>query len=339
MYLSLYYIQVVSNTLIPDHQGSMNDVSMRVHRHPDHDIVTETLLGGFDNWDSEYYIYIAQHGYTFLQSMAFFPLYPLLMWLVGRVALFPLSYLLAERSVFLIAGSLVNMAVFPLAAVALYLLTRLLSDSQRFSIVTVLLFCINPASVFMSAVYTEALFAFFTFAGLCLLTHNHCWSASFLFSLASATRSNGIVLAGFVGYSHIYQIITSRTSVLQFSMIYLVLSCVLQCTLVVLPFLLFQLYSYWTFCHIPASSGQEVYEWCNWKLPLAYSYIQQHYWDAGFLQYFQMKQIPNFLLALPAVALACYTLFRYGCEKKENLREFKEEYRCVKKICYMQCIY
>ena len=46
---------------------------MRKHRHPYNDRITETLLGGFDNWESEWYLYI---GYTFLQSMAFFPLYP-----------------------------------------------------------------------------------------------------------------------------------------------------------------------------------------------------------------------------------------------------------------------
>ena len=135
----------------------MEDVTMRVHRHPPHDMLTDTLLGGFDNWDSEYYIYIAQHGYTFLQSMAFFPLYPWLMWLVGRVLLFPLNFVLADRSLFLLAGTLINCSVFPLAATALYLLTLLQTDNQRLSIVTVLLFCVNPASVFMSAVYTESL--------------------------------------------------------------------------------------------------------------------------------------------------------------------------------------
>lgn len=328
VHVSIIVLQVISNILIPDHQGSMNDVVMKDHRHPDHDIVTETFLGGFDNWDSEYYIYIAQHGYTFLQSMAFFPLYPLLMGLVGRVALFPLTYLLAERSVFLIAGSLVTMAVFPLAAVALYLQTLLLSDSQRFSIITVLLFCINPASVFMSAVYTEAVFAFLTFSGLCLLTCSYFWSASFMFSLASATRSNGIVLAGFIAYSHICRMVTvyaTRTSVVQ--LITILLSCVVQCTIVVLPFVLFQLYSYWKYCLLPTGSD---YEWCHWTLPLAYSYIQQYYWNVGFLRYFQLKQIPNFLLALPAVALSCYTLYRYGCGRKEILRQFKEESRCVR---------
>ena len=323
-------MQVIANALIPDHQGSMNDVFMRVHRHPDHDMITETLLGGFDNWDSEYNIYIAQHGYTFLQSMAFFPLYPMLMWLVGRVALFPLSFLLADRSLFLVAGSLVNLCVFPLAAVALYLLTLFMTNNQGFSIITIVLFCVNPASVFMSAVYTETLYAFCTFSGLCLLTQHYCWSASLLFSLASATRSNGIVLIGFIAFYCLHRIYLSLY-VSKLNLLSVVtkslLLCALQCVVVVLPFVLFQVYSYWKYCHIPASSGLHVDEWCHWTLPLSYSYIQEHYWNVGFLRYFELKQIPNFLLALPVVCLSFHTLYSYTSESDEKLRVFKKEYQ------------
>ena len=329
----VWLVQVVSNVLIPDHQGSMDDVEMKVHRHPHHDPLTETLLGGFDNWDSEYFIFIAEHGYTFLQSMAFFPLYPALVWLVGRTALSPLSFLLADRSLFLLAGTLVNLCVFPLAAVALYLLTLSVSNSQQFSVVTVLLFCVNPASVFMSAVYTETLFAFCTFAGLCLLTQRRSWSACLLFSLASATRANGVVLAGFIGYYHFHRILyrlsisrqVSFTSVIP--MTGAVLVCVTQCLMVILPFFLFQGYSYWRFCHIPADRGEEVFEWCHWSLPLSYTYIQEHYWNVGFLRYYEWKQIPNFLLAFPAVWLSLSTLYSYICGNIRMSMDHKG--RCV----------
>lgn len=302
---------------------------MKTYRHPEHNPVVEKLLGGFDNWDSEYYIFIAQHGYPFLQSMAFFPLYPSLMWLVGRTLLWPLSFLLTDRSLFLVAGTLVNLCVFPLSAVALYLLTLSVSSSQRYSLVTVLLFCINPASVFMSAVYTETLFSFFTFVALCFLTQRYCWSASILFSLASATRSNGIVLAGFIGYYHLrrlYQNMSISRRVSLASLISLsqtTLICVMQCLVVVLPFLLFEGYSYLKFCHLPASGGQEVWEWCHWSLPLSYSYIQQHYWNVGFLRYYELKQIPNFLLASPVVLLSLTTLYSYGCGNAALSRQLK----------------
>ena len=328
--LMIIIMQVIANILIPDHQGSMDDVVMRIHRHPNHDMITEILLGGFDNWDSEYYLYIAQHGYTFLQSMAFFPLYPMLIWLVGRVLLFPLSFLLADRSLFLLAGSLVNVCVFPLAAVALYLLTLFSTSNQGFSIMTITLFCVNPASVFMSTVYTETIYAFCTFGGLCLLTLDYGWSGSLLFSLAAATRSNGIILVGFVAFYHLHQTYLSlhvSKSNLPSVISKTLLLCALQCALVVFPFILFQVYGYWKYCCIPTSSDEKVYEWCHWTLPLPYPYIQEHYWNVGFLRYFELKQIPNFLLSLPVVCLSFYTLYGYISESEDKLRVFQKEYR------------
>ena len=289
----------------------MNDVSIRIHRNPVHDVVTETVLGGFDNWDSEYYIYIAQNGYTFLQSMAFFPLYPLLIWLVGRIFLFPLSFIIVDRSLFLVAGTLVNMCVFPLSTVALYQLTLFISGSKRFSIITILLFCVNPASVFMSAVYTETLYAFCTFTGLYFFTKHCVWKASMCFSLATATRSNGIVLAGYIVYYHLDRLYRSANILKVTCFLTTVHNCILQCAVVTLPFFIFQWYSYWKFCQVPASTGEEVYEWCHWTLPLSYSYIQEHYWNVGFLRYFELKQAPNFFLALPVVCLCVCTVYSY----------------------------
>ena len=303
---------------------------MKTHRDPNHDMITETLLGGFDNWDSEFYLYIAQHGYTFLESMAFFPLYPMLIWLVGRVVLFPLNFLLADHSLFLFAGSLVNLCVFPLAAVSLYLLTLFSTSNQGFSIMTITLFCVNPASVFMSAVYTETLYAFCTFSGLCLLTLHYSWSCSLLFSLAAATRSNGIVLMGFVAFYHLHQIYLSlhaSKSNLPIIISKTLLICALQCVLVVFPFALFEAYSYWKYCYIPASSDETVYEWCNWTPPLSYSYIEEHYWNVGFLKFFQLKHTFYFLLALPVVCLSFYTLYGYISEREEKLQVFQKEYR------------
>lgn len=36
------------------------------------------------------------------------------------------------------------------------------------------------------------------------------------------------------------------------------------------------------------------------------SLFQDHYWDVGFLRYYQWRQIPNFLLAAPTVVLIMY---------------------------------
>ena len=44
-------------------------------------------------------------------------------------------------------------------------------------------------------------------------------------------------------------------------------------------------------------------EWCNDQIPLPYSYVQDHYWKVGLFRYFELKQVPNFILATPILYL------------------------------------
>ncbi len=83
----------------------------------------------------------------------------------------------------------------------------------------------------------------------------------------------------------------------------------LQCVVVMSPLCGFQLYGFVLYCkgtsRIQALSHPV---WCNWSVPIPYSYIQDHYWNVGFLRYFRLKQLPNFILAVP---IACFSLGRY----------------------------
>lgn len=57
-------------------------------------------------------------------------------------------------------------AAFVAAAVLLYRLGQKVLSDERAACVAALLFCVNPASVFFSAIYTESLFAMASFAGM-----------------------------------------------------------------------------------------------------------------------------------------------------------------------------
>ncbi len=298
----------------------MKDVLMRHHRHPSHDVVTETFLGGLDNWDSEYFIFIAQHGYSrYEQTLAFFPLYPILMRLGSQTVLLPLSFVLTKRSVLLFAGVLINLVVFPLAALALYLLTSEVTKSRRLAFLAAVLFCVNPASVFMSAVYTECLFALLTFAGCLAMEKGQLWPACVLFALGAATRSNGMILSGFIAYYHLKVLLADVRCLCcrlsrSLSMLKTVIMAAIQCLVVVLPFAVFQHYGFLLYCQGDggvALAGSHPPPWCDWGIPLPYSYVQAKYWGVGLFHYFQLKQVPNFLLAAPMILLSLYCLWRY----------------------------
>lgn len=65
-------------------------------------------------------------------------------------------------------------------------------QGERAADMALIFFCCNPASVFYSAAYSEALFAAATWAGLLLLPRRH-WAGVAALAAASALRSNGIL--------------------------------------------------------------------------------------------------------------------------------------------------
>ena len=123
-----------------------------------------------ERWDAAYFLKIAEQGYKYEQYMAFFPFYPLLLRILARTLQLELQYFASERSLLLACGWVLNSVFFAFAAVSLYRLT--LFGKKNVALVSSLLFCFNPASVFMSILYTESLFCCLQFTALCYLDAN-----------------------------------------------------------------------------------------------------------------------------------------------------------------------
>ena len=332
----LVYFQIVLNATIPDHDAGVfnppmsDNVTLNFF-----DRIVHMLLGGLNRWDAVYFTHIAEYGYTYENCLAFFPLFPALVRVLANSILFPLQYILSYHSVILISGVLLNVYLFMKTAETLYILGQKVTSNEKVAYIGALLFCINPASIFMSAPYSEVLYMYLSVLGMLKLEMNRKFSASVLFGFACVTRSNGLLNIGYLLYKMGKVILlqikilkqylfmdfsTSCTTVWIFVSLYIVPYTFLL-IVSILPFALYQYYSYALFCeksytvdiprHLIDYSeredlkivGDEPSPWCNDTVPLAYSYIQKHYWNQGFLNYWELKQIPNFLLAVPVTVL------------------------------------
>jgi mannosyltransferase PIG-V len=140
-------------------------------------------------WDSEWYKIIATEGYKYdgdpglAQTVVFHPLYPMLSRLVSEILRIEVV-----DSMLLVA----NLA----AGTAILLLFKLVREGfdDRTALVTVAMLSFFPASVFLSAGYTEPLALLLMVSFFLAVAREHFVAAAMLAGLAVATRSSGIVL-------------------------------------------------------------------------------------------------------------------------------------------------
>ena len=335
------FLQAIFNLLLPDHDANVFNPP-QVGERGVLDWVVELAFGGCRRWDSLYFLHVAEHGYTYENSMAFFPLFP---WLVRGLAnslLLPLQALISYGNVLLLSAVLLNIYCFTRAAQALFALGKKVLNNEALAYKAALLFCINPASIFMTAAYSESLFAMISFTAMCNFEGGSTVLGALQFGLTGLVRSNGIVSFGFVFYKKLkdfanmlmsmgklkFTDIKSQVLITVSSLGIVVVPSLLYGILCCTPFALYQYYSYLMYCTddktntIPETIlkyGREQgfklpdgthSPWCRYSVPLSYSYIQSHHWNVGFLKYYQLKQIPNFLLASPMLVL-CLALVRY----------------------------
>ncbi|XP_041069305.1 palmitoyltransferase ZDHHC18-A [Carcharodon carcharias] len=337
--------QMVFNSLIPDHRADAFQAP-QLHSLSIGDALLEIVLGGFSRWDAQHFLFIAEFGYIYEHNFAFLPLFPVSLRAMAETVLRPLQWLLNLHSRLLLAAVLLNMLIFVLSAVLLYQLGVVVLQDRRLASLSSLLFCLTPANVFMSAAYSESMFVLLVFSGMLHLEKGRPLISCILFSLSTAVRSNGIVNAGFLFYSQLRHCslyvrhklkVTEKDSYKSWFNLVLrsVLLVATGIVMIMLPFVLFQCYGYLMFCKSTVNPALDIPQpllqlardkgyrvpdkdsmlpsWCHHRYPIIYTYIQDTYWNVGFLRYYQLCQLPNFLLAFPVVALGVWAVWQYVC--------------------------
>lgn len=218
----------------------------------------------------------------------------------------------------LLSSVILNNIIFVFAAKSLYQITLLLGADRRFAHQTWLLFCFSPATVFFTAPYSESLFSALTFGGIYHCLKGQFFRASLFFAFSASTRSNGLLNIGYLFFFAGIVIWRKKLKDGLFYIVFIILPSVITASL---PFLMYQYYAFRRFCstfqqnHPPSIihdfllaenltvPGVKIPSWCHQTLPFSYSAVQSDYWNVGFMRYFEWKQIPNFILALPVLVL------------------------------------
>jgi len=146
---------------------------------------TNPLLAVWGRWDAVHYLDVARRGY-YGTDMAFFPLYPALIRVVGGAI-----------GNDLIGGLLVSNGALFFGLLFFY---KLVEHQYTRSVARRAIFYVSifPTAVFFSAVYTEALFFALTVASFYYIREHRWLTAGIIGAFASLTRVEGVLL--FVPY-------------------------------------------------------------------------------------------------------------------------------------------
>ncbi|CAJ0946589.1 unnamed protein product, partial [Mesorhabditis belari] len=303
------------------------------------DRVILRLLSGLNRWDAVHFLHIAEYGYTWEQNLAFFPLFPMMVRTLTYCWASPFLYLQ------LLHFSTVLLVCFVLSGMVLYRIVFNVTSSTKQALLSVLIFSINPASIFFSAAYSESLYCLLTFSGiLLLLNYGHSKYLTFLlasivFAFSFAARSNGFLNFGYVVWycfiahckvNNMWELNKTPIFTLLFQPFLLALK-LLPCFFIMLSVVHFHgLNEYQRFC-VPKQTvnpsylldfaeaenflvpGTHDFDWCKDSyfeslsfLPPWYTSIQHRYWDVGFFAYWKLTKLPCFLLAMPAFSICLF---------------------------------
>jgi phosphatidylinositol glycan class V len=249
---------------------------------PPFDAATSHLLL---RWDALHFIHIARRGYVYEHEWAFLPGIHFVLSL-SLLAPTLLSLLIAYDASF----TMYRLSLHHLGSPALARLAAILS-----------LLPSSPVTLFL-APYSEPFFTYLSYKGMLYCAESRYFAAAGAFTLAATFRSNGFLLSGFIIWGLLVQPFLQRKPVRAFR--FLFSPCrhsqihpsrtILLSALPFVPFIAHNYAAYLAFC-----SAADAPQWCAHRLPLIYPFVQSRYWNSGFLRYWTLQQLPNFLIAAP----------------------------------------
>ncbi|OLY80369.1 GPI mannosyltransferase 2 [Smittium mucronatum] len=271
----IFLIAQISNLFVEDYDSSFDTLLLDQDKFTTLQHVVSTILKVFTRWDSFYFLHIAQNGYVYEQENAFFPMYPLLINFLAITGTHSIFFFFSNNYTL----NPLDLHFFPFLVV-LFPLRALIGEQLVYMLSGII---VSNLSFVGSAVALYRL-------GLVLFGNEpFAYLSTILYCICPA----GIFMSAmYIFFGRLFHV------------------CILA-LISVSGLVIFQVQGYHGFCiSIQPRPGDS--PWCYDQFPLIYNYVQDHYWGVGFLRYYTLKQLPNFVFALPMVILCSVGIFTYA---------------------------
>ncbi|KAN0076855.1 glycosyltransferase family 76 protein [Tylopilus felleus] len=256
---------------------------------------TPPWISSLLRWDVFHFTHVAQQGHTYEHAWAFFPALPFIMRVSGQL-LSRAGLSSPDMTAPLLGGAVLAALLDSTRVLYRLSLHHLRSPSAAFLAVALSLLSSSPATLRFTP-SSEPFFTYCSYKGMWACARARWFSASVWFALASAFRSNGIFLSGFIMWGMLVApFLSDRKDLLTPGRI---LYCIVLVAIPLVPFVHHNYRGYVLFCTAGLDAAGRP-GWCDQGLfPSIYAHVQRAYWNVGFLQYWMVSNIPNFILALP----------------------------------------
>ncbi|ODV80868.1 glycosyltransferase family 76 protein [Suhomyces tanzawaensis NRRL Y-17324] len=191
-----------------------------------------------------------------------------------------------------------------------------IKSEREFAEIAARLVIISPAGIFLTSGYSENLSNFLSFSTIYLhdISVNHSdfkypsthksikWpiiyiASGLLLAYNFTIRANSIFI-GIIYLYDLYGFLLGNKNVVD-SLLSIIAGGQLFFTILAM-----NVYNYLLFCPERGS-------WCNRTVPLLFGYAQREYWGVGFLVYWSVNNIPNFLFATPTILIHSAAIRHY----------------------------
>ncbi|KAM0341881.1 hypothetical protein ACHAPU_009817 [Fusarium lateritium] len=255
-------------------------------------------------WDALYFMHDAVKGKVYEQEWAFGIGMPAAVRSLGGLGIQAWEPLVA------IAISHISHLV---AVLALYQLTIVICNDRRLAYLAAVVHVLSPAGLFLSAPYAESPFSCLSFVGNLLfavglknspdsvIRNAAIIGAGLSYGVSCTFRSNGL----FGGVLFTVEAVKSVLALLDgftFSKVLRLIAPVVGGILVAVGFVAPQVLAWLRYCS-GHSIDRDQRPWCGRHIPSIYTFVQEEYWNVGFLKYWTPNQIPLFLLAAPMLTI------------------------------------